>query len=385
MKTIFTLFIFALTISITANAQWTPVADFPGPALDGAFSFTIGDKAYVGGGPGVELFYEYNSQTDTWKKLANVGGGPRGWAFSFVIDGKAYVGGGDPTGSFQPVNDFWEYNPVTNTWTKKADFGGGNRDGCFSFSYNGKGYVGGGFDGNNMLSDFWEYDPTANTWTSKSGFPGSPVVFPSVFQISEKVYVGCGAGNFEYNTLYMFNGCTKTWTSKTNFSGYSRQAGIGFAVNGKGYIGLGMSGYTSSYKDIFEYNPDTDNWQLLANAQYPIDNSAWSTCFVIGNDVFIGTGASLPALQFTNKFYKRTFLPTKVVEENNDGSMIISPNPADDLINISNFNSAHFEIFSIEGIKMLESNIYGNVDISTFPSGVYIIKSGNNFLKFMKI
>ena len=37
-------------VSVTSSAQWEAIPDYPGPATDASFSFTIDGTAYLGGG-----------------------------------------------------------------------------------------------------------------------------------------------------------------------------------------------------------------------------------------------------------------------------------------------------------------------------------------------
>src|SRR4051794_10367712 len=86
---------------------------------------------------------------DFWKQKANLPFGRQG-AVSFVIGSKAYVGTGDDSYIYDPFkNDFWEYNPADpncgGTWTQLAAFGGTKRRDAVGFSINNKGYIGTGY------------------------------------------------------------------------------------------------------------------------------------------------------------------------------------------------------------------------------------------------
>jgi len=43
------------------------------------------------------------------------------YPFTFSIGNKGYVGTGDGYGGY--VTTFWEYDPSIDVWTQKADFG----------------------------------------------------------------------------------------------------------------------------------------------------------------------------------------------------------------------------------------------------------------------
>lgn len=69
-------------------------------SIQRAVKFTIGTKAYVGlgelnyGAYQSSAFWEYNSLTNTWTKLTDFPAQTRTGAFAFSIGDKAYVGGG---------------------------------------------------------------------------------------------------------------------------------------------------------------------------------------------------------------------------------------------------------------------------------------------------
>ena len=100
----------------------TGIHAFPGDARDNAMTFTIGDKAYVGGGKrssrsGVsgEMFrdfYEYSPNLG-WRKVADLPVGMRS-GVGFSIGEKGYVGIGRAEitpGFFDETGLFYEFDP----------------------------------------------------------------------------------------------------------------------------------------------------------------------------------------------------------------------------------------------------------------------------------
>src|SRR5258706_2005338 len=111
------------------------------------------------------------SKADYWTQKASFPGAGLEYPFSFSIGNKGYVGcGRDSSGALQ--NDFWEYDLPTNVWTQKANFGGVPRYAACGFSIGNKGYAGLGSVFINYKQDFWEYDPAANVWVQKANFGG---------------------------------------------------------------------------------------------------------------------------------------------------------------------------------------------------------------------
>ena len=290
-----------ILFTATGYSQWTEIQKYGGGMSKGAFSFVINNQAYVGGA--AKSFWEFDQTTQSWTQKADFGGTQRSYAFSFTINGKGYAGGGDTASDYTHVtNDFWQYDPAANSWTKKANYGGGARDGCFSFVINGYAYVGIGFNGSAIVNDYWKYDPQADSWSNAGFFMGQPTLYPAYFVINNKAYI---CTNSSY--LYQFDPATNQWTEKASYPGKTRQAAIGFEINGKGYVGLGVnSNYNTSFQDICEYDPVYDTWISHAEMTYPIQNSAWSVGFTIGNTIYAGTGViptdtvSIP----TDRFFK---------------------------------------------------------------------------------
>ncbi|MEX0968145.1 MAG: kelch repeat-containing protein [Bacteroidia bacterium] len=336
MKKIF-LILIQISWSALVFGQWTQMNDFPSTPTDGAFSFVLDNKGYVGGGLAGNEVFSFDASNGEWTEKAPIPspGDHLAWAFSFVINGKAYVGGG----SFETASDLtdkmYEYDPQMDTWTEKAPYPAGERDGCFSFSVNGKGYVGGGFDGQYMLFDFYEYNPATDQWRSLPDYPGGPVLFAVSFVIDGKAYAGTGAqGTMEIDDIWEFDPTTESWNQVASFPGESRQAAVGYAVGGKGYIAGGMSDYTTIRSDLWEYDPAADNWQKIED-NLPTDQLAWSTAFVLGNDAFIGLGVNLPDFEFSNSFYKYSHVSTGIYQKT-PAALEVYPNPASSVLNIKN-------------------------------------------------
>jgi N-acetylneuraminic acid mutarotase len=294
-------------------SSWERIADYGGPATDGCISFEIDGFGYVGGGPNEKNFWRYDPSNNTWEKLPDIGGGERGWAFHFVIDGIAYVGGGDPTGQLQTLKkDFWKFDPSTKQWTQLKDFPGGPRDACFNFSINGKGYIGGGFSGasGGVHRDVWEYNPANDSWTFIADYPEEGILFANAIVIDGRVFVGLGNLTFgvaEYTTWFEFNPSNYQFTPKKTFTGAARQAAVAYSMKEKVYIVGGQCQYTETYTDCYEYDPKTNNLKLMSGMKLPYNNTAWSCGFTIDEDIYFGTGVTLPDFQFSRNFYKYSF------------------------------------------------------------------------------
>lgn len=58
-----------------------------------------------------------------------------------------------------------------------------------------------------------------------------------------------------------------TWDKRTDFPGVWRQGAVAFSDGGLGYVGLGLSG-SNPLKDFYKYDPSTDEWTQLADADF---------------------------------------------------------------------------------------------------------------------
>jgi len=284
---------------------WSAGAQFEGPPRNGAVSFTIGNRAYVGlGWNGVDKykdFWEYNPDNRTWRQLADFPGVARYQATAFAVNGKGYVGTGyDGTNR---LNDFYEFDPAGNngkgSWTKKQNFGGSARYGAVGLSIGSKGYIGTGYDGANK-KDFWEYNPGSDSWTQKASLFGNKRIGAMSFTIGNVGYIVSGTDNginLTDNEAYDPN--TDTWTTLrtlTNntdedydYSRVARNNGVSFVVNGKGYVALGNTSTTNPI-DCWEYNPDADTW--TQKTDFTGSPRTYGVGFGLGNTGYVATGAS---------------------------------------------------------------------------------------------
>ena len=281
--------------TIPTNA-WTQKANFGGGLREGAFSFGIGTKGYMGTGYDVTYkndFWEFDPTTNVWTQKANVGGVGRNQAGCFVIGNKGYVGGGE--GSPTYPEDFWEYNPATNIWTQKTSMPGpaGGRVGPAGFSIGTKGYfaTGGTPINSAFTNDLLEYDPATDTWESKAPFPGPGRYWPVAFSIGTNGYVGTGADvGTIFNDFWEYNSLTNSWLQKANVGGSPRTYAAGFSIGSKGYIGGGAAagGYAAGLSDFWEYNPTSNQWIQKANIGGAGKDR--TTGFSLNNKGYIGTG-----------------------------------------------------------------------------------------------
>ncbi len=281
------------SVQLSANTGgniWTRKADFGGVSRQGAASFSIGSKGYIGtgqdaGGNKTTDFWEYDPISNAWTQKADFGGTARINAVGLGIGSKGYIGTGYDVGN---KRDFWEYDPALNTWTQKANFGGTFRTGAAGFTIGNKGYIGTGKSGTRK-NDFWEYNPATDTWAQKANFSGTARDGATAFCINGKGYMGLGydiTGVIK-SDFYEYDPANDTWNQKASFTGPSRHQAVGFCVGNSGYAALGINGAVRR-NDLWEYNPISNSW--IQKANFGGTPRRYASAFVIDGMAYVGMG-----------------------------------------------------------------------------------------------
>lgn len=286
------------------NDSWTRKADFGGGVRNGAVGFSIGEKAYLGvGANNVELkddFWEYDPKTNTWSQKANFPGGPRYYAIGLAVGKKGYVGMGYAAFNANKKIDFWQYDPKKNKWLRKADFRGNARVYAASFSIGNKAYIGTGTpnDGSPVTNDFWEYNAKNNKWRQRADFPGLTRYAASGFSIGKMGYIGIGVQATErvifLRDVWEYNPATNNWRRRADYGGEGRRLATAFNVGSMGYVGLGSTlGINGGNlkTDFWEYNPFINSW--TKKASYPGGTRQSSVGFAINRKGYVGTGSTM--------------------------------------------------------------------------------------------
>lgn len=396
MKNIYLLITLLIVTGISmaqAPNSWTQKNNFPGTARATSFAFTIGNKAYVGGGSNFlsgmfSDFREYDPVTDTWTSKANFGGGPRSAAVAFTIGGKGYVLTGYD--NLQKKNDIWEYDPVTDTWTQKTPLPSTPRNYAVAFSIGSKGYLATGYTDSDWvaLNDFWQFDPVANSWSQKANVPGPTRSGAIGFSIGGKGYVGtgdtCNYNNcFFLNDFYEYDTLTNAWTQKASAGVFLRDAAVSFTIYGRGYICTGEVNSVAT-NDLLEYDPVIDTWTVRASM--PGSGKTNACAFAVGNRGYVATGYD-PAFNCTDDVYEYTpdslVILTSVSENLNVADISIAPNPAGDKVSITfpgkDFKNMTLIVRNVTGEILLERTENGfsagniTIDVGQFARGVYFL------------
>lgn len=277
-KLLLTLFAFSLLFSSAfAQNEWSPRASLPDSARCLGIGFSIGNYGYVGLGGDMRHpiqyfrdFWRFDPRNNSWTRMMDFPGRARILPATFVIGNYAYVvTGSEVNFGYALLTECWQYNAVTNQWTQKANFPGISRYADVGFAIGGKGFVGTGYDTINssrLLRDMWEYDTTTNTWTQKNDFGGDVRYVASAFSVGSKGYVCFGldsiAGNFQsINDMWEYDIGSDSWTQKSSSPFDSIGFASGFIIGSDIYIGTGQNYYTAKItNDFWRYNTLTDTW-----------------------------------------------------------------------------------------------------------------------------
>lgn len=201
------------------------------------------------------------------------------------------------------MSDVWAYDPASDLWTQKGDFPGGNRAASTAFTIGNKAYMGTGGDGNIYLKDFWEYEPVSDTWTRLADFPGFEREEAISFSIGGKGYLGMGqtfvitpnsSFTTTYDDLYEYDPAINVWTQKSSLPGPSRAYAVATVIGYKGYVGLGGNDdQSASYTDFYEYDPSNDSWTPKAS----MGGSGRADAGVVanGNNMYVIGGINFPS------------------------------------------------------------------------------------------
>lgn len=258
----------------------------------------------------------WSQSENSWTKKANFAGLKREKAVAFSIGAFGYISCGLDTAEITH-NDLWQYDPVLDSWTQKASLPASPRRNAIGIAIEDKGYVGTGFsldetELGEKLKDFWEYDPSGNSWTEKAHFPGAGdtgIYQATAFTIGTKGFIACGkSGSNAYtNELWEYNPETDNWVQRTSFPGGDRYQLVSFVLENKAYVGLGTDNDVFR-KDFYEYDPASNSWETMPD--FPGTERAKASTFTIGvkGYVVFGTDGGLKDELWEYNYYTQSWV-----------------------------------------------------------------------------
>ena len=110
----------------------------------------------------------------------------------------------------------------------------------------------------------------------------------AAFSIGNKGYIGTGlAPGKRNNDLWEYNPDSDTWQQLADLPAPGREGAVGFSINGKGYIGGGLTNTQGLHNDFWEYNPQTDQWTQKADIRIDFASRGSLVSFSIGSRGYI--------------------------------------------------------------------------------------------------
>ena len=181
-----------------------------------------------------------------------------------------------------------------DTWQQMDSVNGSPKGSCSAFVLDGKGFIMGGLDDFGFKRKMYSYNPLQNDWDhelSIGGLNGDGLDRGSAtsFSINDKGYVCLGQGqtNPYFKDMWEYNHETEAWTQKADFIGTARRQAIGFSIDEFGYVGTGQDAL-GLCKDFFKYDPLTNSWTQLND--FPGTARRQAVAFTMGAQAYLGTG-----------------------------------------------------------------------------------------------
>ena len=364
--------------------HWTSKSSLINHGRMAGAAFSIGSKGFVGMGTDFNAaqqqlkdFWEYDPAADAYTQIADYPGGGVNGAGTFTLGDKGYVCCGAGNGNF--YNDLWAYDTISNSWTQKTSLPGSVRDYTVGFSINGRGYIATGWSGSQDLSDVWEYDPVQDSWTMKASLSGMPRSSASGFSIAGKGYIATGYVAGGTVDCWEFDPAANSWTQKADVGTIPRSDGVGFSIGDYGYI---CCGYGTNYpdNDLWEYDPAANTWtqRTMLNGT----GRANPVSFTIGLKAYVfgGSDATIKALDDMQEYTADSTLVNTISSEDfSVKNWIMYPNPVREQLTVDDRQSTikSIEIYDLSGeIKYSNTAVNSKlltVDRRPFPKGVYVV------------
>lgn len=179
-------------------------------------------------------------------------------------------------------------------WIAKDSINGQPRSAACSFVVEGEAFTMTGLDESGFRRKMYSYSYWVNDWDDESalgGLNGSGLSRGSAssFSIGDKGFICLGQGdtNPYFKDLWEYNPDTQVWTQMADFIGSPRRSAVSFTINLLGYVGTGKD-ETGYKKDMYSYNSSTNTWTQLNDFAGTARKEAVG--FSMGDQAYIGTG-----------------------------------------------------------------------------------------------
>lgn len=254
------------------DPTWGTIAPYPNAIMDNSADFINGKEYSVGGIDSsfsvTNKGYMYDPNTDTWTPIANMPVAREKPAVA-AVNGKLYVSGGWDT-SGNPVAETDVYDPNTNNWSSVSPNPHPAAAPGVAVA-NGKIYFVGGcadaFCTTTTMSVV--YDPGSDSWASIAAYPVSDA-WQGCGGLNGKVYCAGGTnGSASYKSTYVYDTGADSWTQVADMP-IDLWAMVAGAPNGMFIVSSGVTnGFSTITNQGYAYDPSSDSWAAIPNAQFP--------------------------------------------------------------------------------------------------------------------
>ncbi|QQR88349.1 MAG: T9SS type A sorting domain-containing protein [Flavobacteriales bacterium] len=372
-----------LTLAAASHGQWTALPDITMPEFDGGYSFVIDDMIYVGHGNELRM---YDPAAAMWSERADFPGvgASRNGACSFVVNNKAYVGMGFANGMFH--TDLWQYDPGTNAWSAETSFPGPARGGSGTFVLGGKGYLCGGTSTGPQFADVYSYDPESNIWTLETSLPTGNRGFTTAWSVGGYGYVFGGYTGFGNETaqVHRYDPVTDSWSAMADYPGGGRQSSLAFVFGTQVIVGMGHVGFTTAGTIFYQYDTGTNTWAPHGDfSGWPGGARIAPVGAVVGSTAYLGTGATLATFTPNGDWWSNSIAVGLDELESAETRLLVHPVPSGDQVTISwGMNGiGEIALFNTTGTLVFSTARTGTstlLDLSGLPAGPYMARYRNN-------
>lgn len=138
--------------------------------------------------------------------------------------------------------------------------------------------------------NFYRYLPNEDAWLELPKFPGGARSFAYAGTYNDKAYFGFGTNDFStyFKDLWEFDPVTQQWTQLSSCTCIGRTHPAFVVLNGKIYVGLG--GNNGDLNDWWEYDIASDSWTQRPSLPGPPRHHPFH--FAAGGYVYAGFGHS---------------------------------------------------------------------------------------------
>ncbi len=296
-----------------------------------------------------------------------------------------------------------------NNWTSQLDIEDYKLNCIFMVNEN-IGYVGGGYYGNRPGTIYKTFNGGVKWGKISSSFLPSESIVNSIYFINDTIGWAVGSfkekANGKYSIIKKTTNGGATWNnliykkvSRTLNSVFFLDENRGWAVGAEGLIlqlhdngevwndTLSIPGYYDKIQfvdkgngfiirangNVMQTSNGGESWVIeTVQNEYYIKNA-----FILNNDNIWGINTI--GKDGRNNYIVKYSKNTSSVD-NSISVQLIYPNPANDYVVIP---SSNYSIYNSQGIHIGDYK-YSTLDITSYPTGVYFVITGNSMYKFIK-